>query len=137
MATSPDDPEPTDDLEPEYDFRSLRGVVRGKYAERYRERLRVVRLAADVSTAFADEAAVNSALREYITWRQQQPAGDPALLLPDDDGKFVAIDVGTGDFEIDDDDYAAVMRLRARSPQAEIWLGRVGAHAAYRMGRRL
>ena len=32
MATSPDDPELTDDLEPEYDFRSLRGVVRGKYA---------------------------------------------------------------------------------------------------------
>jgi hypothetical protein len=78
MATSPDNPEATDDLEPEYDFRSLRRVVRGKYAERYRERLRVVRLAADVSTAFADEAAVNSALREYLSWRQEQPAGGPA-----------------------------------------------------------
>jgi hypothetical protein len=77
MATSPDDPELEDDLEPEYDFRSLRGVVRGKYAERYRERLRVVRLAADVSAAFADEAAVNAALREYLSWRQGQPAGDP------------------------------------------------------------
>ena len=78
MATSPDDPEPTDDLEPEYDFRSLRGVVRGKYAERYRERLRVVRLAPDVSAAFADEDAVNSALREYLSWQQGQPAGGPA-----------------------------------------------------------
>ena len=57
------------------------------------------------------------------------------MLRPDDDGKFVAIDVGTGDFEIDDDDYAAVVRLRTRSPEAEIWLGRVGAPAAYRMGR--
>ena len=57
------------------------------------------------------------------------------MLRPEDDGKFVAIDVGTGDFEIDDDDYAAVVRLRTRSPQAEIWLGRVGAPAAYRMGR--
>ena len=57
------------------------------------------------------------------------------LLRPEDDGKFVAIDVGTGDFEIDDDDYAAVVRLRTRSPQAEIWLGCVGAPAAYRMGR--
>jgi hypothetical protein len=57
------------------------------------------------------------------------------MLRPDDDGKFVAIDVGTGDFEIDDDDYAAIVRLRARSPQADIWLGRVGAPAAYRMGR--
>ena len=57
------------------------------------------------------------------------------MIRPDDDGKFVAVDVGTGDFELDDDDYAAVARLRTRSPQAEIWLGRVGAPAAYRMGR--
>ncbi len=33
-----------DELRPEYDFRSMRGVVRGKYAARYRERLRLVRL---------------------------------------------------------------------------------------------
>ncbi len=78
MATSPDDPELTDDLEPEYDFRSLHGVVRGKYAERYRERLRVVRLAPDVSAAFADEDAVNSALRAYLSWQQGQPAGGSA-----------------------------------------------------------
>ncbi len=77
-AALPDDPEPTDDLEPEYDFRSLLGVVRGKYAARYLERLRVVRLEAGVSTAFANQAAVNSALREYLGWRQEQPAGDPA-----------------------------------------------------------
>ena len=44
MATSPDKPGPSDDLQPEYDFRSMRGVVRGKYAARYQERLRVVRL---------------------------------------------------------------------------------------------
>jgi hypothetical protein len=78
MATSPDELEPTDDLEPEYDFRSLRGVVRGKYAARYRERLRVVRLAADVSEAFADEAAVNAALREYLSARQEHRAPNPA-----------------------------------------------------------
>jgi hypothetical protein len=78
MATSPDDPESTDDLQPEYDFRSLRGVVRGKYAARYQERLRVVRLAPDVSGAFADEAAVNDALREYLSWRQERQAVNPA-----------------------------------------------------------
>jgi hypothetical protein len=44
-------------------------VVRGKYAARYRERLRVVRLADDVADAFADEAAVNDALREYLRTR--------------------------------------------------------------------
>jgi len=70
MATSSDETGPADNMRPEYDFRSMRGVVRGKYAARYRERLRVVRLAEDVSTAFADEAAVNAALREYLRDRQ-------------------------------------------------------------------
>ncbi|MBO0701117.1 MAG: hypothetical protein J2P46_22160 [Zavarzinella sp.] len=76
MATSPDPAEPADDLRPEYDFRSLRGVVRGKYAARYRERLRVVRLADDVAAAFTDEAAVNAALREFL--RGHRPEGSPA-----------------------------------------------------------
>jgi hypothetical protein len=58
----------------------------------------------------------------------------PALRA-EDDGKFVAIDVETGDYEIDEDDYAAVSRLRARSPAADVWLGRVGQPAAYRIGR--
>jgi hypothetical protein len=78
MAISPDDAELTEDLEPEYDFRQLRGVVRGTYAERYQERLRVVRLAPDVSAAFADEDAVNSALRAYLSWQQGQAAGGSA-----------------------------------------------------------
>src|SRR5438045_8599624 len=78
MATSPDDTGPADELQPEYDFRSLRGVVRGQYAARYQERLRVVRLAADVSAAFADEAAVNDALREYLRAAPSTPArGEP------------------------------------------------------------
>ena len=71
MAISPDRPEPADDLQTEYDFRSLQGVVRGKYATRYRERLRVARLAADVAAAFEDETAVNAALREYLRCRPQ------------------------------------------------------------------
>jgi hypothetical protein len=67
MAASPDNTD--DDLQPEYDFRTMRGVVRGKYTARYRERLRVVRLAEDVAGAFTDEAAVNAALREYLRTR--------------------------------------------------------------------
>lgn len=78
MATSPD--EAADDLQPEYDFRAMRGVVRGKYAARYRERLRVVRLADDLAGAFADEAAVNEALREYL--RARRPPGGPAEPAP-------------------------------------------------------
>lgn len=67
METSPDNS--GDELRAEYDFRALKGVVRGKYAVRYRERLRVVRLAEDVADAFPDEAAVNAALREYLRSR--------------------------------------------------------------------
>ena len=74
MAASPDDTE--DDLQPEYDFRTLRGVVRGKYAARYHERLRMIRLADDVAGAFADEAAVNEALREYL--RHRPTPGNPS-----------------------------------------------------------
>ena len=72
MATSPSPTNPGDDLRPEYSFRSLRGVERGKYATRYRERLRVVRLAEDVAAAFEDEAAVNAALRKYLRDRASE-----------------------------------------------------------------
>jgi hypothetical protein len=75
MAISPDESGSLDDLEPEYDFRSLRGAVRGRYAAKYRERLRVVQLAPDVSSAFADEDAVNAALREYLGWRRERERG--------------------------------------------------------------
>ena len=52
------------------------------------------------------------------------------LLRPEDDGKFVAIDIDTGDYEIDEDDYTAIMRLSARCPAAEIWLECVGQATA-------
>jgi hypothetical protein len=58
----------------------------------------------------------------------------PAL-RPEDEGKFVAIDVTTGDYEIDPDDYAAVSRLRARRPTAEVWLERAGQPTAYQLRR--
>lgn len=67
MADSPEACEA--EMRPEYDFRAMKGVVRGKYAARYRERLRIVRLAEDVASAFVDEAAVNAALREYLQSR--------------------------------------------------------------------
>ena len=56
-------------------------------------------------------------------------------LQPVDDNKLVAIDVETGDFEIDEDDYTAVTRLRERRPEADIWLERVGQPAACKMRR--
>ncbi len=56
-------------------------------------------------------------------------------LRPEDNGKFVAIAIDTEDYEIDEDDYAAVTRLRSRRPAADVWLGRIGQRAAYRMRR--
>jgi hypothetical protein len=55
-------------------------------------------------------------------------------LRPEDDGKFVALDVVTGEYEIDPDDYAAVTRLRARVPEADVWLARAGYRATCRIG---
>ncbi|HET6880825.1 MAG TPA: hypothetical protein VFI31_11760, partial [Pirellulales bacterium] len=57
------------------------------------------------------------------------------MLRPEDDGKFAAVDVQTGDYELDEDDYAAVTNLRSRRPFAEIWLERVGQPTAYHMRR--
>jgi hypothetical protein len=72
MTASPDHPE---DMRNEYDFRSAEGVVRGKYAARYAERLHVVRLDPDVAAAFPDERAVNSALRQFLAEHPRENAG--------------------------------------------------------------
>jgi hypothetical protein len=69
------------------------------------------------------------ALGQAIYDRVVKPA-----LGPDDQGKFVAIDVESSDFEIDQDDYSAIMRLRSRRPDADIWLMRAGYRAAYQIG---
>lgn len=57
------------------------------------------------------------------------------LLRPEEDGKFVALDVLSGEYEIDANDYAAVTRLRARMPAADVWLVRAGSPATCRVGR--
>ena len=55
-------------------------------------------------------------------------------LRPEDEGKFVALDVVSGEYEIDSNDYAAVTRLRARVPSADVWLARAGSPATCRIG---
>lgn len=54
----------------------------------------------------------------------------------ENDGKFVAIDIETGDYEVDADELAASDRLLARLPRAQIWLRRVGSRFARRVGVR-
>ncbi|MBI4640171.1 MAG: hypothetical protein HY731_05725 [Candidatus Tectomicrobia bacterium] len=52
------------------------------------------------------------------------------------EGKFVAIDIETGAYEIDADELAASDRLLARNPHAQIWLTRVGSRYARHFGPR-
>jgi hypothetical protein len=40
----------------------------------------------------------------------------------------------TGESEIDRDNFAAVTRLRARVPGADVWLARAGSRATCRIG---
>jgi hypothetical protein len=58
------------------------------------------------------------------------------LLKPEDHGKFVAIDIETGDYEIAVDELEALDNLSARIPDAQTWMVRVGSRYVHRLGRR-
>ena len=81
-------------------------------------------MAADADARLAEDER----LAEELFARVVRPA-----LRPEDEGKYVAVAVESGDFEVDPDDYAATGRLLARRPGARLWLMRVGWPAAYRM----
>ena len=55
-------------------------------------------------------------------------------LAPEHTGKFVVIDIETGDYELDADDLAATKRALAKRPEAVLYGLRVGFPAAYRLG---
>ena len=57
-------------------------------------------------------------------------------LKPPDEGKFAAIDIETGAFEIDEDEMQAGDRLLARVPDAQIWMVRIGSRYVHRFGGR-
>jgi len=59
------------DLRPEYDFRSMAGGVRGKYAKRVRQSTNIVVLEPDIAKAFPTEDAVNGALRMLLKKRNK------------------------------------------------------------------
>lgn len=58
-------------------------------------------------------------------------------IRPEDIDQFVAIDIASGNYEIDPNDFTATERLLSKYPNAQIWLARVGQRAAYRIGGRL
>ena len=57
-------------------------------------------------------------------------------LTPADTGKFAAIDIETGEYEIDEDELTACRRLRARVPESQTWLVRIGSRYVHRYGGR-
>ena len=56
------------------------------------------------------------------------------VLETGNEGRFVAIDIETGAYEIDADELAASDRLLDRVPDAQIWLRRIGSRYAHRFG---
>ncbi|MGI4787226.1 MAG: hypothetical protein ACRYFS_00100 [Janthinobacterium lividum] len=52
----------------------------------------------------------------------------------DHHGKFAAIDIETGVYVMDNDDYSATENLLARQPDAQIWLVHIGYISTYRIG---
>ena len=68
---------------------------------------------------------------DEIYARQVRPS-----LSANSKGKFVAIDIETGAYEIDADERKAADRLAARVPAAQVWLRRVDSPYARRFGGR-
>jgi hypothetical protein len=46
-------------------------------------------------------------------------------------GKFLVVDIETSDYEIDTEVIPASRRIRARHPDAVLYIMRIGYHAAY------
>jgi hypothetical protein len=59
-----------------------------------------------------------------------------AQVEPGNIGKFLVINVETGDYEMDASDIAAGQRAKAKDPQAPFFLMRIGYSAAYSIGGR-
>jgi hypothetical protein len=55
-------------------------------------------------------------------------------LSPADQGKFIAVDVATGSYEVDIDELVAEDRLLGRVPGAAVWLARIGSRYAHCLG---
>jgi len=68
--------------------------------------------------------------RGEVPYEEQIRAG----VEPGNRGKFLALDVKTGDYEIDSSELAALDRLEARNPNALLYLLRIGHPGAYRIG---
>jgi hypothetical protein len=76
----------------------------------------------------ADEVAARS---EAIYEQQIRPKVEA-----EHKGKFLVIDIETGDYEIDDDDLVVTKRALEKRPEAVLYGLRIGYPTAYRLGGR-
>lgn len=53
-----------------------------------------------------------------------------------DRGKFLVLDIETGDYELDSNELQALKRAKAKRPDAVLYMLRIGYPATYRLGRR-
>ncbi len=84
----------------------------------------------EVKTSTENSAGSNtSALGNKIYQEKIRP-----LLTEDDIGKYVIVDVNTGEYEIDEHAVAAGIRLKNRMPKVRSFTLRVGFSAAYFFG---
>lgn len=58
-------------------------------------------------------------------------------VMPQHKGKFLVLDIQTGDYEIDEDDLSAEERLRARQPNGVLFGLRIGYTSAYTLAGRM
>lgn len=56
------------------------------------------------------------------------------LVEPLENGKFIVIDIESGDYELAAEELDASHRLKARRPESVRFLTKVGCKAAYRLG---
>ena len=56
------------------------------------------------------------------------------LVYPQEKGSLVAVDIHTGDYEVDSDELAVIDRLQRRHPDAAVWVERVGYQAVNTIG---
>ena len=57
-------------------------------------------------------------------------------LEPEHTGKFLALDIETGEHAMDADEMTAIDRARARMPGKAFYILRIGHRAAHRLGAR-
>jgi hypothetical protein len=67
--------------------------------------------------------------RGHAWYEQLRPQVEPGNV-----GKFMVIDIETGEYEIDRHEMAALSRLKAKHPEGARYLLRIGHRAAYHIG---